>query len=108
MPCPIAPNDELIRLREVLDECARCEYSLSDRNLRILGLILDRVRDAQTEGRVLPDPEDDQPWDRAILGNPDGNLLVQVIGPDGVVQEERTYKPLRRSGGSPTGTPPKT
>jgi hypothetical protein len=34
-----------------------CEYSLSDRNLRILGLILDRVREAQEAGRVLPDPE---------------------------------------------------
>ncbi len=69
---------------------------LSDRNLRVLALILDRVREAKDAGRVLPEPEDDQPWDRAILGNPDGDLLVKAIGPGGEVLKERIYKPLRK------------
>jgi hypothetical protein len=46
--------------------------------------------------RVLPDPEDDQRRDRAILGNPDGHLVVKVIGPDGEILNERVYQPMRK------------
>ena len=66
MPEPICPNEELDRLREIVGQCAERGHKMSARNLEIIAEILRRVRDAQAEGRVSSDPNDDRPWNHEL------------------------------------------
>lgn len=57
---PICPNDELDRLREILEESQ--PERIGQHTLQSVAFVLGRLRDAQAQGRVLPDPNDSRTW----------------------------------------------
>jgi len=69
---PICPNDELDRLRSIIDE-GRPER-IAQHTLQPVAFVLSRLREAQAEGRVLPDPKDPRSWKEAMADRTDAEI----------------------------------
>lgn len=94
MPEPICPNADLERLSGLAFEASQQGYRLAGRHLEQISAILDRLRDAQIAGRVLPNPDDDSRWDYKIMERIacGRDLIVRTEWPDGTITKEVVVK----------------